>query len=215
MSRQFSIPTVLRMVPNELLARFFERLGMGTLDVPWEKLGEREINPILHGLSELSRAQQDAVESILRSIFELACETGIDAIFEAAAKSGDLDLPQQLPAEAGPYAKSMWTWLFRPEAFETASLIHQVENLTWWRKRRDLPKKGVSTAPIDLLCLSDMVSDMLRLQQGRGMNCTVEHFLRFDGTDYFFVYPDDFVQSIMTHDDDGVLSTPRCRCSVL
>jgi hypothetical protein len=211
MSRQFSIPTVLRMVPNELLAKFFARLEIGTLDIPWEKLGEREISPIIQGLGELSGVQQDAIEGILRSIFELACETGIDAIFEAAAKTGDLDLPQMLPAEAGPYAKAMWTWLFRPEAFETASLIHQVESLTWWRKRRDLPKKAVSTAPIDLLCLSDMISDMLRLQQGRGLNCTVEHFSRFDGTDYFFVYPDDFVQSIMTHDDDGILTSRTIR----
>jgi hypothetical protein len=29
MSRQFSIPTVLRMVPNELLAQFFTRLELG------------------------------------------------------------------------------------------------------------------------------------------------------------------------------------------
>jgi hypothetical protein len=32
MSRQFSSATVLRMVPNSLLAQFFKRLGLGDLD---------------------------------------------------------------------------------------------------------------------------------------------------------------------------------------
>ncbi len=89
MSRQFSIPTVLRMVPNELLAQFFTRLELGDLDIKWDELGEREIDPILKEIGELSRAQQDTIEGALRSVFDLACETGIDAIFEAATKCGD------------------------------------------------------------------------------------------------------------------------------
>jgi hypothetical protein len=32
MSRQFASATVLRMVPNSLLAQFFKRLGLGDLD---------------------------------------------------------------------------------------------------------------------------------------------------------------------------------------
>ncbi|MCL6503249.1 MAG: hypothetical protein K6T86_11225, partial [Pirellulales bacterium] len=43
MSRAFSIPTVLRMVPNCLLKEFFQRLGHGDLGIAWEGLGEREI----------------------------------------------------------------------------------------------------------------------------------------------------------------------------
>ena len=38
------------------------------------------------------------------------------------------------------------------------------------------------------------------------MHC--RNFSRSDGTDYFFVYPDDFVQNVTAHNDEGVL-TPR------
>ena len=93
MSRQFSIPTVLRMVPNVLLCQFFERLKCGHFDIDWTKLGEREVRPIHKEILQLSRLEQDRIEGTLRSIFDLACDSGIDAIFEAAAKTGDFDLP--------------------------------------------------------------------------------------------------------------------------
>lgn len=157
MSRQFSIPTVLRMVPNVLLCQFFERLKYGHFDIDWTKLGEREVRPIHKEILQLSRLEQDRIEGTLRSIFDLACDTGIDAIFEAAAKTGDYDLPSALPSDSGPYAKAMWTWLNRPEAFNTASMIHQVESLSWWRKRCDLPKRKPNVSPVYLLCLSDMI----------------------------------------------------------
>jgi hypothetical protein len=61
MSRQFSSATVLRMVPNSLLAQFFERLGLGDLDIAWDKLGQREITQAHKAISLLSRPEQDAV----------------------------------------------------------------------------------------------------------------------------------------------------------
>jgi hypothetical protein len=206
MSRQFSIPTVLRMVPNVLLCQFFERLKCGHFDIDWTKLGEREVRPIHKEILQLSRLEQDRIEGTLRSIFDLACDSGIDAIFEAAAKTGDFDLPAALPSDSGAYAKAMWTWLNRPEAFDTASLIHQVENISWWRKRCDLPKRKPNVSDIYLACLSEMISGLLQEEQGRGHLCTIEHFSRSDGIDYFFVYPDDYVQNVMAHDDEGILA---------
>jgi hypothetical protein len=208
MARQFSIPTVLRMVPNELLAQFFARLNLGDFGIAWEELGEREIDPILKEIGELNRTQQDEIEGALRNVFDLACDTGIDAIFEAATKCGDLDLPTVMPKEAGPYAKAMWAWLNRGDSFDKAVLIHQVDNLSWWRKRRDMPKKAADTSPEALRRLGQAISELLLWEQGRGQSCTVEHFSRADGTNYFFAHPDDFVQNVTAHDDDGVL-TPR------
>jgi hypothetical protein len=112
------------MVPNELLAQFFIRLGLGDLDIKWHELGEREPEPIVKEISQLNRSQQDAIEGALRSVFDLACESGIDAIFEAALKAGDLDLPQSIPHDVGPYAKAMWTWLQVPRLIHLPSASH-------------------------------------------------------------------------------------------
>ena len=207
-SRQFSIPTVLRMVPNEILGQVFERLGHGDLGICWTGLKEREVEPVLKAISILPRHKQDRIEGALRNLFALACESGIDAIFEAALKCGDLDLPKAMPRETGPYAKAAWAWLHRPDAFEKAVLIHQVDNLSWWRKRRDLPQIPPDTSAEALERIGQAISDLLLIEQGRGQACTVEHFSRSDGTDYFFAHPDDFVQNVTAHDDDGKL-TPQ------
>ncbi len=60
MSRTFSVRTVLRMVPNSLLQEFFRRLGHADLAVPWDRLGGREVEPIVHALNALPPARLDA-----------------------------------------------------------------------------------------------------------------------------------------------------------
>lgn len=208
MSRQFSIPTVLRMVPNDQLQEFFQRLGHGDLDIPWQEMGEREVGPMIKAIGGLTPHDQDKVEAELRSVFDLACESGTGAIFEAAINCGDLSMPASMPHDTGPYAKAMWAWLNRPEAFSKATLIHQVEHLSWWRQRNDLPIAAPDMSEAAKESLQRQISDLLTWEQGRGQVCTVETFSRADGTDYFFAYPDDFAQNIMAHDDDEQLA-PR------
>jgi len=206
-SRQFSIPTVLRMVPNVLLREFFERLGHDQLDIAWAKHRERDIEPIVKTLSDLEREEQDRIEAALRNVFDLACESGINALLEAAVRCGDLSLPASLPSDVDAYGKAMWAWLNRPEAFEKALLIHQVQHLSWWRKRNDLPIKPPNLGEAARRELEEEVANMLTWEQGRGKVCTVELLSR-DDVDYFFAYPDDFAQNVVAHDDDGLL-TPR------
>ena len=208
MSRQFSIPTVLRMTPNSLLKKFFEKMGHVDLDLDWKFLGARTITPIIDVLGDMTRQQQDDIEGVLRSVFDLACETGIDALFEGAVQCGELNLPVAMPQDVGPYHKAMWAWLNRPAAFEKASLIHRVDNLTWWRKRNDLPRVEPRAGAEIIKRLEEELADFFTWQQGRGQVCTVERFCRADGTHYFFAYPDDFVQNVVTHDEEGNL-VPR------
>jgi hypothetical protein len=207
MSRQFSIPTVLRMVPNALLEQFLARFNVGASSIDWQAAGEWEIVPEINDLiNRLDRPRHTDIECALRSVFDLACDTGIDAIFEAASKSGDVDMPLAMPIDKGPYAKAMWTWLHRPDAFERALLLHQVESLTWWRKRRDLPKTVADMTDEARQRLGESISGLFQQTQGRGHVCSVECFSRSDGTDYFFVYPDDFVQNVTAHNDQRILT---------
>ena len=207
MSRQFSIPTVLRMVPNRLLKEFFQRLGHSDLGIPWDQLGEREIEPVIKVLSNMPRVEQDRIEGEMRSVFDLACESGLGAIFEGAVRCGECNLSEAIPEELGLYGKSMWAWLNRPEAFEKALLIHQVEHLSWWRKRNDLPMLPPDMSAAARGRLEEEIASLLTWEQGRGKVCTVETLER-DGAVYFFAHPDDFVQNVTAHDEDGKLA-PR------
>ena len=66
--------------------------------------------------------------------------------------------------------------------------------------------------PISIRELSVALSQCLKREEGRGKNCTVEYFRRRDAADVFVAYPDDFVQTIVLHDDQGRL-VPRSHSS--
>jgi len=204
-SRQFSIPTVLRMVPNRLLERFFHRLGHDDGEIPWGDLKERETQPVVQWLSQLPSREQNRIEGELRSVFDLACESGWNALVEGAIRCGDLKLAEDVPEPLNFYGRAMWARLERAEAFDKALLIHQLEHLSWWRRRNDLPRKHPDTSREALENLENEISGLLTIEQGRGRYCTVETFER-QGSWYFFAHPDDFAQSAVAHDDEGRLA---------
>ena len=208
MSRHFSVPKVLRMTPNRMLQEFFNRLGHQLLSLDWRKVKEHNVEPVLLSMSMLSRQAQDQIEAALASIFELACASGSRTIVEVAHLDGLADVFAELPKAVCCYEQAMWTWLHHPQIFEQASLIHQVENLTRWRKRTGLPQVQPRATPTATRELAVALSQCLRREEGRGHNCTVEYFRRRDGADVFVAYPDDFVQSVLLHDERGRL-VPR------
>ncbi len=108
MTRQFSIPTVIRMVPNVLLKEFFERLGHGEFDPCWGKLGSHEIDPIVKYIADLPATQSNAIEMELRNIYELSCDSGMSAIIESAKIEGQLELALQMPIDLSVHGRSMW-----------------------------------------------------------------------------------------------------------
>ena len=213
MTRQFSIPTVLRMVPNPLLKEFFEELGHGDFNPCWPELKEREIDPILDYIGELPLEQSNDIESVLRGVFDLGCPSGFDAILESGPHCGDSDLGSLVPDDLSLYGKAMWMWLNRREVFDKAQIIYQVEHMSWWRKRNDLPKNDPDMSPATKSNLETDISTLLK-SQGRGKDCTVEMLTRED-VDYFFAYPDDFVQNIHVHDQDGQLAPEVFRQTML
>jgi hypothetical protein len=87
MSRQYSIPTVLRMVPNCLLKAFFAQLGYDDPEFPWNRLGEREISPMIRWIGLLPRHAQRAVDGHFHQVFNLSCHAGVETLFEAAVTS--------------------------------------------------------------------------------------------------------------------------------
>ena len=124
-SRQFSLPTVLRMVPNTLLKACFEELGHGQFDPNWAELKKKEIDPILDYLEELPVEQLNEIEGVLRNVFDLGCPSGYDALVEAAPNCGVPNLSSVVPDELCVYGRAMWTWLHQtrqPRRFRFVTL---------------------------------------------------------------------------------------------
>lgn len=213
MSRQFSIATVLRMVPNELLQACFVKLGHGDFDPHWNDLKKWEIDPLVDYINELPLDQSNDIESVLRSVFELGCPTGFDTLLEAGPHCGVPDLASLVPEDLCPYGLAMWAWLNYGEVFDKAQTIYQVDQLSWWRKRNDLPKNAPDTSPEAKEKLEDAISSLLK-SHGRGKECTVETLTR-GSVDYFFARPDDFVQNIIRHDEHRKLKTEAIRQTML
>ncbi|MBP3954846.1 hypothetical protein J8F10_06060 [Gemmata sp. G18] len=207
MSRVFSIPTVLRMVPHDLLRRFFERLGHTDLPIPWAQLKKRDPRPVLAAVQGLEAAQVDAIEAALHTVFDLACDTGLAAIRESAEFDDGPAPLADVPDDATLYHHAMAAWVANPDVIGRAMRIHQVERLTWWRKRRDLPPGALDGSRGALDRFARELSALLLLSEGRGRNCTVEHMTR-KGTEYVFAHPDDFAQNVTAHTRDGEL-VPR------
>jgi hypothetical protein len=205
MSRHFTIPTMLRMTPNAILKQFFERLGVQLYSIDWQRLGERQIEPLQNALSWTTADDQSRVEASLSSIFELACEEGWRAILDAACDQGDTAFAERLSEDACYYERAMWTWLNHPELFAQASALQQIGSLTRWRRRTGLPVLTPRITPASIRELASALSQCLRREEGRGKNCTVEYYRRGNGTDIFAAYPDDFVQTVTTHDEVGAL----------
>ena len=213
MPRQFSLPTVLRMVPNALIRECFEVLGHTEFDPRWADLRRTEIDPILDYFDEVPAAQLDEIESVLHSVYDLSCPSGFDALVEAGLHCGVSDLTSLVPDDLCVYGRAMWTWLHYRPVFEKAQVIHQVANLSWWRKRNDLPSNEPDSSPEATEKLERDISTLLR-SQGRGKDCTVETMSRGD-VDYFFAYPDDFVRNVMVHDENSRLSVEAFRQTLM
>ena len=210
MTRHFTIRKMLRMTPNRLLQEFFQRLGVRLLSIDWRRLPELRDDALMVSVNLLPQDNQDEMEAALAAIHELACEAGVQTILEAARRNGRSDFVSLLP-QAGPYHLAMWTWLHFPSLFDQAALMQSVDNLTRWRKRKDLPRVEPRSSPEAINELACAISRFLRCEEGRGQNCTVEHYRRMGGTDYYVAYPDDFVQTIATHDESGKLQPHSIR----
>jgi hypothetical protein len=211
MARHFSIPSVLRLVPNDLLQRFFDQLPHAAGEIDWRWLGERQAATLTNVLCRWPDESREFVEGVLRNVFDLACESGQQALREAAADLDERDRLLPALSYGSLYQRAMWIWLEAPDVFEQALAYHQIEHRHGWRKRDDLPRMTPRTDPHALDSLGRDISRLLVAQQGRGQHCTVEHFQRDNGTDYFCCYPDDFIRAVTLHDDAGTLTTRSVR----
>ncbi|WP_425619083.1 hypothetical protein NA78x_002814 [Anatilimnocola sp. NA78] len=199
----FNIRTALRMMPQELLGECFQEMEVWDQRIAWFLLLDNKVDPILNYLCEISSVKRDEIETFLRAISDLACDSGYEAILESAPLCAVWDLPGEVPTDLCLWGRTMWVWLHRRNIFDKAQLIHRVETLPWWRKRNDLPQIEANTSAVARDALANEISEMLR-EEGRGKQCTVE-YMHHDSTTYFFAYADDYLQNLNVHNEEGKL----------
>ncbi len=201
--RQFSLGTVLRMTDKSLLRRFFESFGADTEQVPWEDINRRNIGLLQRLFDELPPTGRDQAEIVLRHVHALAGEKGMESLGEAAETlHADTSWNVFFPSEMSLYSKALSAWLDYRDIFDHAIPFFQIDTLSWWRKRVDLPMIEPDFDEDSKIELEDEIASFFRTRQGRGYVCTIEMVERSNGVYYFFIYPDDYVRDTLVHDEN-------------
>ncbi|MDR1962378.1 MAG: hypothetical protein LBQ50_01205 [Planctomycetaceae bacterium] len=213
MKRQFSFGTVFRMVDKSLLQSFFELIGVKVDGFLWEDVNRRHIEPLYKLFDALPPELRDRVEVALRDIHALACEKGMEELGKAAEElhAAEDSWKSIYVSDNNLYTKSLSAWLHHRDIFEHAIRYFEVDSLSKWRKRLDLPKITPTFDEEKRTELENELEQFFSAKQGRGFVCTVEMFSRPNGSFYFFAYPDDYVQDSYIHDENEILVSQTIR----
>jgi len=194
MAQQYQPKRFFRQAPNLFLKRFFnERHEM--LEFKFESLGETQIDPLYQAWLEIPEGTRNEMEGHFQDIDDLASEKGTKAIIDEALWHGE-DLAIQFATLTGFHEHAFWTFLERPKFWRGALAFHHADTIpgSYWRKRKNLPRKTALVEPADLQKLEQGIGQYFHTMQGRGKNCRVEPFRR-NALDYFFAYPEDYAQA--------------------
>lgn len=198
MTRHYSINNLSRQMPNALLARYFQMHGLfGDLD--FAEMNEGTPDALFEAWRDLSDTQRNPLEAELRQIFDMSCEKGWLAILDEARWQCGADseafasFSDQLSALSSHYARAMITFLDYGPWWKGATRFYHADMLSYWRKRRNLPRQQAAVDTASLRELANLISHYFRHAEGRGQHCVVEPYRRND-LDYFFAFPEDHSQ---------------------
>ena len=204
MAKQFDPRKVLRDVSNGLLRDLFARRGV-LKDIPWDKMAETQVAPVFEGWQKMPEPDRLEVQVILQDVNELAGERGMNVLIEEVHRWAP-DRVGELAALVGRHDKAMWVYLNLPDAFDEAAMFARADALAagrYWVKRNSLPKKDIVADEKLRGALANALTEYYWPAQMRGQHCSVEHYQRANGTEYFFAYLDDYPDSHIVFDDAG------------
>ena len=199
MGRHYSTREFFRQMPNALLARYFEAQGV-LAEVDFGALKETQPDALFESWRVLPDDRQAAMDSEFREIFALSCEKGFRAIIDEAdyqlggTPAARDALVEHLGGLANDYERAMVTFLDHRKFWNAALLFYQADCLSYWRKRKNLPRVEPAVDRQSLQDLAGAISSYFHRTEGRGKHCMVEPLLR-RGLHYFFAYPEDYSQN--------------------
>jgi hypothetical protein len=200
---QYNPRTVLRQVPNFLLARFFSRFA-GFAGFDWSRLRETEVESTYECWHRLPKAERDLVSSVFRQIHALANPGGTGTLVAAARDSG-LDIRAQISAMQNAYERAFWCMLEHPDVFHNGRTLAHIDSIP--QKSREkwtgLPHEPIAVTPEMLANLEGAIRDYYQQLDGRGEACHAEYRRREGAIDSFFAYPADYVNDVDEFDENG------------
>lgn len=198
MASHYSTRDFFRQMPNALLGRYFNERGLFH-DLDLAAMKEGKPDKLFEAWLMLPDARRTELEAELRDIFSLCNEKGVIAILDEArwqmrvAPDRIATFIETLSALPGHFERAMTAYLDHPELWKGASQFYHADTLSYWRKRKNLPRKPAATDAKSTDQLADLIRNYFHHTEGRGKNCVVEPYRR-DERDYFFCYPEDHSQ---------------------
>lgn len=198
MTRHYSTKDFFRQMPNALLARYFHARGLFA-DLDFTAMKEAKPDRLFEAWLELPESQRNTMDAQFRDIFEMSCEKGFCAIRDEAGwhlvaeSQAHTEFVDKLAALANHHERAMVTFLDHAPFWNGATLFYHADNLSYWRKRKNLPHQPAAVHEDGRQELADLIRTYFHHTEGRGNNCVVEAFRRGE-RDYFFAYPEDYSQ---------------------
>jgi len=202
--RHYTLREFFRQTPNHLLARYFERRGV-LARFDFEALREADLGTLIEAWSLLPDDQRRAMDAEFQEIFALGDEGGFRAILDeadwhlAANPAERAAFVEHLSSLPGHFERAMVAFLDYHTFWHGSVQFHHADNLSYWRKRLDMPQVAAAVDPESLAEFANRISDYFHKTEGRGKHCVVEP-LRRGTRDYFFAYPEDYSQQSVEWD---------------
>jgi len=204
MAKPFDPRKILKQIANALLREFFTRRGELT-DVPWDTLTEHKIEPVFLSWQALPEEKLREVQMLLRDVNELADHRGVAVLAEGVLMRCP-ERAEEFRGQESKADKAMWVYLNAPPAFEEAAMFARADALASgrnWIKRNGLPKLKLEVSDAMGQSLGSALTAFYGPVQLRGRHCTIEHYRRADGAEYFFAYLDDYPDKRLVFDGQG------------
>jgi len=200
MTRAYAPKTFLRQCPNAVLKMYFETKGIG-IEVDWEALTPRKVDPLFDAIEELPDAQRERVERDFRLVFEMATEKGRLLLVEQAEVFGE-DLGERFADAENAYEAAMIAFLEHASIFDIASCVHDIFRMGNWRKRTVGERLHATDDPERIQAFEAALKRIYK-KQGRGRSCHVDRYQRRDPLRFcYFAYPEDFPTSDVEFDEN-------------
>jgi hypothetical protein len=198
MTRHYSTREFFRQMPNALLAHYFQERELFS-DLDFAAMKETQPEALFAAWLELPDAQRKPMDAEFLEIFDMSCEKGFCAIRDEAGwhlgaeSQAHTEFVDKLAALANHHERAMVTFLDHDSFWKGATLFYHADNLSYWRKRKNLPRQPAAVHEDGRRELADLIRTYFHHTEGRGNNCVVEAFRRGE-RDYFFAYPEDYSQ---------------------